>query len=147
MAWGSKGNDTGSISAPPTAKRGASTLSYIGAEVTVTGNISGSGDIHLDGSVDGDVGCNMLILGPGGRVRGNIVADKATLGGSVDGTVSAAMLTVEKSARISGDLSYDTISIENGAQVDGRMMRRSGATQARLDDDAAGLKLVSTAAE
>ena len=147
MAWGSKGNDTGSISAPPTTKRGANTLSYIGAEVTVTGNISGSGDIHLDGNVDGDVGCNMLILGPGGRVRGNIVADKATLGGSVDGTVSAATLTVEKSARIAGDLSYDTISIENGAQVDGRMMRRSGATQARLDDETAGLKLVSTAAE
>jgi cytoskeletal protein CcmA (bactofilin family) len=145
MAWGSKGSDTGSISAPPAGKRGASTLSYIGGEVTITGNISGGGDIHLDGNVDGDVGCNMLILGPGGRVRGNIVADKATLGGSVDGTVSAATLTVEKSARISGDLSYDTISIENGAQVDGRMMRRSGNNAATTND--ASLKLVSTAAE
>ena len=138
MAWGSKDNAPGTAAAP-TAKRGSGTLSYIGAEVTVTGNISGSGDIHLDGSVDGDVGCNMLILGSGGRVRGNIVAEKATLGGSVDGTVSAASLTVEKSARIAGDLSYDMISIENGAQVDGRMMRRNGAK------DTSGLTLVSTA--
>ncbi len=138
MAWGSKDNAPGTAAAP-TAKRGSGTLSYIGAEVTVTGNISGSGDIHLDGSVDGDVGCNTLILGSGGRVRGNIVAEKATLGGSVDGTVSAASLTVEKSARIAGDLSYDMISIENGAQVDGRMMRRNAAK------DMSGLTLVSTA--
>ena len=73
------------------------------------------------------------------RKQANIVAEKATLGGSVDGTVSAASLTVEKSARIAGDLSYDMISIENGAQVDGRMMRRNGAK------DMSGLTLVSTA--
>lgn len=138
MAWGSKESTQGTAAAP-TAKRGSGTLSYIGAEVTVTGNISGSGDIHLDGSVDGDVGCNTLILGSGGRVRGNITAEKVTLGGTVDGTISAASLTVEKSARISGDLSYDMISIENGAQVDGRMMRRNASA------DTAGLTLVSTA--
>jgi cytoskeletal protein CcmA (bactofilin family) len=138
MAWGSK-ESAGGATVAPVAKRGSGTLSYIGAEVTVTGNISGSGDIHLDGSVDGDVGCNTLILGSGGRVRGNIMAEKVTLGGSVDGTVSAASLTVEKSARIAGDLSYDMISIENGAQVDGRMMRRNASS------DTAGLTLVSTA--
>jgi cytoskeletal protein CcmA (bactofilin family) len=139
MAWGSKDSAPSTSAAPSAAKRGSGTLSYIGAEVTVTGNISGGGDIHLDGSVDGDVGCNTLILGAGGRVRGNIVAEKVTLGGSVDGTVSAASLTVEKSARIAGDLSYDTISIENGAQVDGRMMRRNASA------DTSGLTLVSTA--
>jgi cytoskeletal protein CcmA (bactofilin family) len=137
MAWGSKESASGTAAAP-TAKRGNGTLSYIGAEVTVTGNISGGGDIHLDGSVDGDVGCNTLILGSGGRVRGNIAAEKVTLGGTIDGTISAASLTVEKSARIVGDLSYDMISIENGAQVDGRMMRRS-------TPESAGLTLVSAA--
>ena len=137
MAWGSKESTPGAAAAP-TAKRGSGTLSYIGGEVTVTGNISGGGDIHLDGVVDGDIGCNTLILGSGGRVRGNIMAEKVTLGGSVDGTVSAASLTVEKSARVAGDLSYDMISIENGAQVDGRMMRRN------VKNDTSGLMLVST---
>ena len=138
MAWGSKDSSSGT-SGTPAAKRDSGTLSYIGGEITITGNIGGSGDIHLDGNVDGDVSCNILILGAGGRVCGNIKAEKATLGGSVDGTVSAAALTVEKSARIAGDLSYDMISIENGAQVDGRMMRRNAAK------DTSGLTLVSTA--
>lgn len=138
MAWGSK-DKTGSSSAAP-AKRGSGMLSYIGSEVRIAGNISGNGDVHLDGTVEGDVSCKMLILGQSGSVRGNIVADKATLGGQVDGTVNAAALTVEASARISGDLIYDNVSIENGAQVDGRMTRRSGGDQS-------GLKLVSTAGE
>ncbi len=138
MAWGSK-DVKGSGSATP-VKGGSGRLSFIGAEVTISGNISGNGDIHLDGMVDGDVQCNALILGTGGRVRGNIIADKATIGGSVEGTVSAATLTVEKSARIMGDLAYDSVSIETGAHVDGRVAHRSAADQG-------GLKLIATAAE
>ena len=129
MAWGSKAGEEGG------AARSGGALSFIGGEVTITGNISGGGDIHLDGTVEGDVRCNTLILGQGGRIRGNIEAEKATLAGTVDGTVSAAMLLIEKAARISGDLAYDSVSIETGAQVDGRMSRRGGADH--------GLKLVA----
>ncbi len=127
MAWGSNESKGNATSAG--AKKGGGMLSFIGSEVTVTGNISGSGDIHLDGVVDGDVACKTLTLGSGGRVRGNIVADRATLGGTVDGTVSASTLTIEKSARISGDLAYDNVSIETGAQVDGRVAHRAGSGQ------------------
>lgn len=139
MAWGSKDKTTGSAKPAP-VKRGSAMLSYIGAEVRIAGNISGNGDIHLDGNVEGDVGCKTLILGQSGSVTGNVVAETATLGGRVDGTVTAATLCVEASARISGDLIYDNVSIENGAQVDGRMTRRTGSDQS-------GLKLVSTAGE
>jgi cytoskeletal protein CcmA (bactofilin family) len=129
MAWGGK---TGEGAAAP---RSSGALSFIGNEVTISGNIGGAGDIHLDGTVEGDLTCNSLILGASGRVRGNITAEKATLAGSVEGTVNARTLIVEKSARISGDLAYESVSIENGAQVDGRVSRRTG--------DAGGLKLVS----
>jgi cytoskeletal protein CcmA (bactofilin family) len=132
MAWGSKSDESvGSV-------KSVTALSFIGAEVTISGNISGDGDIHLDGTVEGDLSCITLILGSGGRIRGNISADKATLGGSVEGTVNASTLIVEKSARISGDLSYETVSIENGAHVDGRVSHRVGD---------AGLKLVSAVGE
>jgi cytoskeletal protein CcmA (bactofilin family) len=133
MAWGSKAGETGGGS----AKSGGGTLSFIGSEVTITGNISGEGDIHLDGVIDGDVRCRSLILGSGGRIRGNIEADKATIAGAVEGTVSATTLTIEKSARVKGDLSYDSVSMETGAQVDGRVSHRGTSD--------VGLKLVSAA--
>lgn len=125
MAWGSKAGENG---AP--ARGGV--LSFIGAEITVSGNISGNGDLHLDGAIEGDLACNALILGPGGRVRGNIQATTATLAGTVEGAVDARSLTVEKSARIAGDLTYESVSIENGAQVDGRLKQRAGDSGLKL---------------
>jgi cytoskeletal protein CcmA (bactofilin family) len=135
MAWGNKGTD-----APSSVRSsGSNTMSFIGAEVIIHGNVSGQGDIHLDGMIEGDLGCSSLILGSGGRIKGNVTAEKATLGGTVEGTINAATLVVERSARITGDLAYDTVSIENGAQLDGRMNHR-----VNLD---ASLQLVSVNGE
>ena len=107
-------------------------LSFIGSEVTISGNISGNGDLHLDGTVEGDIHCGSLILGAGGRVKGNISAEKVTLAGTVGGTVNARSLIVEKSAHINGDLSYENVSIETGAHVDGRLTQRSAEGQLKL---------------
>lgn len=124
MAWGGKSGEG--------AGKQGGTLSFIGSEVTISGNVGGNGDLHLDGAVEGDIRCNNLILGPGGRIKGNISAETATLAGTVGGTVSARTLIVEKTAKINGDLSYESVSIENGAQVDGRLTQRGGEGQLKL---------------
>ena len=121
----------------PTARNGSGTLSFLGAEVTVTGNIGGQGNLHIDGRVDGDVSCTSLIVGNSGQVNGNITADNAKIAGSINGTVAAKVLTIEASARITGDLSYDSVSVETGAQVDGRVKRLSR-------EDTGGLKLIAS---
>ena len=118
-------------------RSGGGTLSFLGAEVTVTGNIGGQGNLHIDGRVDGDVNCASLIVGNSGQVNGNITAEDAKIAGSVTGTVAAKVLTIEASARITGDLSYDSVSVETGAQVDGRVKRLTR-------DDVGGLKLIAS---
>ena len=133
MAWGNKGNEGSTASS---GRSGGGALSFIGSEVVINGNIAGEGDLHIDGTVEGDVGCKMLILGQAGSIKGNINADRATIGGTVNGTINVSELTVEKSARVSGDLSYNKLSVENGAQVDGRLAQRGGT--------AADLKLVAS---
>jgi cytoskeletal protein CcmA (bactofilin family) len=130
MAWGGKNGEAGPA-------RGSGSLSFIGNEVTITGNVQASGDMHVDGTIDGDLACGTLTLGESGRVKGNISAERATLAGTVEGTVSAGELIVEKAARISGDVSYANISVEAGAKIDGRLSQR-GATSS------GDLKLVAT---
>ncbi|MEY4501622.1 MAG: hypothetical protein RIS52_1512 [Pseudomonadota bacterium] len=125
MAWGSKAGETTVRSSNGS---GAGALSFIGPEVTITGNVDATGSMHVDGSVQGDLTCSQITLGASGAVKGNITAERATLAGSVDGTVTAGELIIEKSARLSGDLSYDNVSIENGAKVDGRLTQRVAAT-------------------
>ncbi len=121
----------------PAVRSGSGTLSFLGAEVTITGNIGGQGNLHIDGRVDGDVNCASLIIGNSGQVNGNITADDAKIAGTVTGTVAAKVLTIEASARITGDLSYDSVSVETGAQVDGRVKRLTR-------DEPGGLKLIAS---
>lgn len=101
-------------------------FSYLGSEVTVTGDIATESELHLDGKVNGDVRCGALTQGQSGEVRGNIRAAEARLAGLVDGAVEAGTLTLEASARVTGDILYESLSVAAGAEVEGRFKRRRG---------------------
>ena len=104
-----------------------STFSVLGADTLVKGNITASVDLHLDGRVEGDVTCAALMQGESSEIVGAITADTARLYGRVRGTVTAGALIIGRSARIEGDVHYETLSIEQGAQVDGRLSQRNSA--------------------
>ena len=103
------------------------TFSFIGPEVTVTGDIESSGRLHIDGKVVGDIRCASLTQGESGVVHGNITAGDARLAGLIDGAVEAGTLHLEASARVTGDVLYEAVGIATGAQVEGRFKRRRGA--------------------
>lgn len=105
---------------------GGATFSYLGNEVTVTGDVATQSELHLDGKVNGDVSCGALTQGQSGEVRGNIKAGEARLAGLVDGAVEAGTLILESSARITGDVLYESLSVAAGAEVEGRFKRRRG---------------------
>jgi cytoskeletal protein CcmA (bactofilin family) len=102
-------------------------FSFIGPEVTVTGDVETTGRLHIDGKVTGDIRCGALTQGESGVVHGNITAGDARLAGLVDGAVEAGTLHLEVSARITGDVLYEAVGIAAGAQVEGRFKRRRGA--------------------
>src|SRR3954469_15657586 len=110
-------------------------FSFIGPEMDVTGNIAAGGDLHVDGKILGDVRCASLTLGESGEIRGNIIAETARLAGLVDGAVEAGALTLDHSARITGDVLYEILTVNSGADVEGRFKRRRGA-----GDGSAGAK-------
>jgi cytoskeletal protein CcmA (bactofilin family) len=105
-------------------------FSLIGGDVVIVGNISASVDLHIDGRIEGDIACAGLVQGQDSVVRGNVVARAARIAGTVEGSIIADELVVEKSARITGDTVYGTMSIEGGAQVDGRFTPKGAAGQA-----------------
>ncbi len=101
-----------------------STFSVLGADTAIKGNVTASADLHLDGKVDGDVTCSSLVQGETGEIVGAVKAENARLAGIVRGSISARELVILKSARIHGDVHYDSLTIEQGAQVDGRFAPR-----------------------
>ncbi len=96
-------------------------FSVLGADVVVTGNISASADLHVEGRVDGDLDVGNLVIGSEAIVKGQVRAQSARIAGTIEGSVAIRQLTVEAGARILGDVEYENISIENGAHIDGRL--------------------------
>ena len=100
--------------------QGNSTFSVIGSDVSITGDISASVDLHIDGKVDGDIKCASLVQGEASEIKGGVTADTARMSGKVVGSITAKELVILKTAKIEGDVHYDALTIEQGAQVDGR---------------------------
>ena len=99
---------------------GGSTFSVLGADVAIKGNVEASADLHVDGVVEGDLACTSLVQGESSRIEGSIVADAARLAGTIKGTITVRELVILRSARIDGDVHYETLTIEQGANVNGR---------------------------
>lgn len=104
-----------------------STFSVFGADTAIKGDVHASADLHIDGRIEGDVTCTSLVQGESSEVVGAISAASARLSGTVRGSISVGQLVILKSARIFGDVNYDALTIEQGAQVDGRFAPRSVA--------------------
>jgi len=142
----SKKPDEYSPSSQATARPMAngSTFSVLGSDVVIKGDITATVDLHVDGRIEGDIQCASLVQGEGSHVEGAITAETARLAGSVSGSITARELVVLRSARIDGDVHYDALTIEQGAQVEGRFAHRVPAKAAaapKADDGAPTLTL------
>lgn len=104
----------------------SSSFSMLGADTTITGNIRASADLHVDGTIDGDIACNSLVQGEGSEIIGGVQAESVRIAGLVRGSVSAREVVILRTARIEGDVSYDALTIEQGARLDGRLTPNGG---------------------
>lgn len=109
---------------------GNSTFSVLGTDLKIKGDIKASADLHVDGEVEGDISCSSLVQGESSDVNGAINAESARLAGKVTGSITARELVILKTARIEGDVHYDALTIEQGAQVEGRFAHRERRSNA-----------------
>ena len=117
------------LSRPPTmANRGADpSFSVLGADIVLRGSLHADADLHIDGTIEGDVVCKTLVQGEGSTITGSISADSVRLSGTTQGPIEAAQVVILRSATVCGDVRYDALTIEHGAHVEGHFARRDGA--------------------
>ena len=120
--------------ASPTVATGArhTPFSIIGGDVTVTGNVEASVDLHVDGRIEGDITCAALVQGAESRITGHVRARSARIGGIVEGSIHAEELVIEATARITGDVSYESVTVATGGEIDGRMTHLGRAAELKL---------------
>jgi cytoskeletal protein CcmA (bactofilin family) len=102
---------------------GTRTVSTIGEDLTITGNVASKGEIHLDGHVRGDVHCGALFLGESSNVEGNVTADDVVIRGRLIGSVRAIRLMLQSTSHVEGDLIHQSLAMEQGAFFEGKSRR------------------------
>ncbi|MBI9066680.1 MAG: polymer-forming cytoskeletal protein [Salinivirgaceae bacterium] len=96
---------------------------------TITGTVNCSGDIRVDGTLDGTlIAQGRVVIGPTGVVKGEITCKNSQVEGKVEGKVTVAeLLSLKASSSILGDISTGKLAIEPGASFTGNCKMSSGA--------------------
>ena len=105
----------------PKAKPPASILS---ADLLVTGNLKTTGDIQVEGQVEGDIRAHLLTVGETATIKGEVIADDVVVNGRVVGRVRGLKVRLTSTARVEGDIIHKTIAIESGAHFEGSVQRQ-----------------------
>ena len=98
--------------------------SLLSNDLTIQGNITTSGDIQIEGTIEGDVRAHLLTVGESATIKGEIAADDVVVNGRVIGRLRGLKVRLTASAKVEGDIIHKTIAIESGAQFEGSVQRQ-----------------------
>ena len=109
--------------APPKPVNTKTQHSIISIDLTVTGDIVTAGDLTVEGAVDGSITCRTLTLGGTPDIKGDVTAETVRVCGAFSGTIAASQVHLVKSAVMKGDIRYRTLTIDQGASFEGKVVR------------------------
>lgn len=112
--------------------------SHLGAGSRITGELYFPGMVELPGYVNGSVEASGIVIEEAGEVEGELRASSITIKGRFKGQIKGGAVQLHASARVVGDISYDSLSIESGAQVEGTCIPRAAPRATARTDQESG---------
>ena len=95
--------------------------SILPAGTTLNGDLIGSGDITIEGTVNGNIKCRFLTLSGQPTISGSAEAEVVNLCGSFTGELRAAKVILNKTAKMRGDIYQEVLEIQTGADFEGKV--------------------------
>ena len=123
------------------ARKSLKVASMIGDDLIIDGSVTGHGELHLDGTVRGDITVERLSIGETGQVEGSITAESVDIRGKVTGSISAKQVKLFGTAHVDGDVTHEQLSMEPGAYFQGRSLKFQRQISAPAHDMKASIGL------
>lgn len=95
--------------------------SIVDQNMTINGELIFKGKARIDGTVNGNITGEHLILSQSGRVNGDIDVATFVCHGTIEGNVIADMVTAKKCSSIHGRVAATNLVVEPGAALDGEI--------------------------
>ncbi len=97
--------------------------SILSADLKIVGDLHSEGEIQIDGTIEGDIRTNSLLVGETANIKGEIVADIVNVHGSISGQIKSREVNLAKTAHVVGDILHENLAIETGAFLEGHCKR------------------------
>ena len=110
----------------------------IGAGTRIEGNVVFTGGLRVDGHVKGNIVAEAekpgtLVISEQAHVEGEIRVPHVVINGTVSGPVeSSEYVELQPKANVTGDVQYNTLEMQLGAVVQGRLVHQSGAKSEKV---------------
>lgn len=104
--------------------------SLIGTNSKFKGDIDTKGTLRIDGSMEGNVNADWVILGEKACLKGDVTARGIIVGGRVDGNLRAKeIVEVKAKGLVYGDISTSKLTIAEGGIFEGRSSMTKGESK------------------
>lgn len=109
-------------------------------DTCVRGDVTFAGGLRVDGRVEGNIVSKpddrgLLILSDKGVIVGTVKVYDAVINGRIEGDLEVEhFLELQAGARVSGNITYQTMKLDCGATVDGKLTRVGDEPAAAADD-------------
>ena len=104
--------------------RPLSAPSIISADMVISGTVRSTGDIQIDGRVEGTIELrdHTLTIGPDAHIQADIVAKMVTVFGVVVGTITAKeAVDIRETGSVEGNITSRRLTMADGAVVRGHV--------------------------
>jgi len=101
----------------------------------IVGGVTAEGLVQVNGQLDGELHCTFLVITRGAHVNGTVAAECVVVDGKVEGSIRGGEVVLKSQAHVVGDVHYQSLAIERGAFIDGRLVqvRGNGQTPEKLE--------------
>lgn len=97
----------------------------VGPQSGIKGEITSKGTVRIDGTFEGNVVAECVIIGETGAIYGDITVRTCIIGGKLTGNIHASEgAEIRHRGQICGDIYALRLVIAEGAQFDGRSYRQ-----------------------
>ncbi|MBI5206042.1 MAG: polymer-forming cytoskeletal protein [Nitrospirae bacterium] len=95
--------------------------SFVGVNSYFKGDIKTKGTLRIDGTLEGNIEVDWLILGETAQLKGDASARGIIVGGKVEGNIKATeIIEIKAKGEVRGELTTTKLSVAEGAIFDGR---------------------------
>jgi cytoskeletal protein CcmA (bactofilin family) len=101
----------------PAAPGATGGRSHLVAGTRIVGDITAPGLLEIQGSVEGRVTADSVVIEERGVVDGEVQAQAIGVRGTFSGHLNGGAVRVHATAKITGTIRYDTLSIESGSEI------------------------------